>query len=181
MSSLLWNPKEVKGLSLFNVIPQKLLDSKAKFCTFCLRQVHCPKLLLWFSQCLTFASFALTQNPWTGSQIWSHVWFHSEKSIFTARSCPSCRSDLVAGPFDQRPGGWNMRQSLPQPYFFSDTISLFHFWHSIFFPICDFYTDGNIQKTFLWHTGHEWSVPFPLILYWPQSWDLSRPSQPAVV
>ena len=56
--------------------------------------------------------------------------------------------------------GWNMRQSLPQPYFFSDTISLFHFWHSIFFPICDFYTDGNIQQTFLWHTGYEWSVPF---------------------
>ena len=97
---------------------------------------------------------------WFGGQIWAHVWFNSEKSIFTARSCPSCRSDLVAGPFDQRPGGWNMRQSLPQPYFFSDTISLFHFWHSIFFPICDFYTDGNIQQTFLWHTGYEWSVPF---------------------
>ena len=66
MSPLLWNPKEVKGLSLFNVIPQKLLDSKAKFCTFFPRPVHCPEALLRFTQCLTFASSALRQNPCTG-------------------------------------------------------------------------------------------------------------------
>ena len=170
MSPLLWNPKEVKGLSLFNVIPQKLLDSKAKFCTFCPRPVHCPEPLLRFTQCLTFASFVLRQNPRTGLaakfgqytatllllpeealvvtcmiSFWEvniYGTFLSQLSVwFSGRSIWS-----AAGR------GWNMRQSLPQPYFFSDTISLFHFWHSIFFPICVFYTDGNIQQTFLWHT-----------------------------
>ena len=63
---MLWNPIEGRGLSLFNVLPQKLLDSKAKFCTFCPRPVHCPEPLLRFTQCLTFTSFALTQNPSTG-------------------------------------------------------------------------------------------------------------------
>ena len=75
---------------------------------------------------------------------------------FATLSCPTCRSDLVAGPFDQEA---RRRQNVK----YSAQPTLFHFWHiSVNLHMFSWFLENTI---YVWNIRPIWAQPI-LFHFW---------------